>query len=196
MATYQKGGKVDMFGRAAKAVKEVGENVIDSAKSIGTSIYSTSKEQSELAGMKVQKSAIERRLEESYALIGKRYVEYMNQTDGSEAFDVTDILETMKSDLDKLDEIVTTLQEKEEEAKRQKAEKRQKKALDEYEMQKSKLDKALEMDILSKDEYDEKLSVVQKKYDNYEQLRKIDMQLEMGIITKDEHTAKVNNIIG
>ena len=63
-------------------------------------------------------------------------------------------------------------------------------------MQKSKLDKALEMDILSKDEYDEKLSVVQKKYDNYEQLRKIDMQLEMGIITKDEHTAKVNNIIG
>ena len=164
-----------MFGRAAKAVKEVGENVIDSAKSIGTSIYSTSKEQSELAGMKVQKSAIERRLEESYALIGKRYVEYMNQTDGSEAFDVTDILETMKSDLDKLDEIVTTLQEKEEEAKRQEAEKRQKKALDEY---------------------DEKLSVVQKKYDNYEQLRKIDMQLEMGIITKDEHTAKVNNIIG
>lgn len=196
MATYQKGGKVDMFGRAAKAVKEVGENVIDSAKSIGTSIYSTSKEQSELAGMKVQKSAIERRLEESYALIGKRYVEYMNQTDGSEVFDVTDILETMKSDLDKLDEIVTTLQEKEEEAKRQEAEKRQKKALDEYEMQKSKLDKALEMDILSKDEYDEKLSVVQKKYDNYEQLRKIDMQLEMGIITKDEHTAKVNNIIG
>ena len=185
-----------MFGRAAKAVKEVGENVIDSAKSIGTSIYSTSKEQSELAGMKVQKSAIERRLEESYALIGKRYVEYMNQTDGSEVFDVTDILETMKSDLDKLDEIVTTLQEKEEEAKRQEAEKRQKKALDEYEMQKSKLDKALEMDILSKDEYDEKLSVVQKKYDNYEQLRKIDMQLEMGIITKDEYTAKVNNIIG
>ena len=64
---------MDMFGKATRAVKEVGENVFDSAKSIGNSIYSTSKEQSELAGMKVQKSVIEKRLEESYAKIGKRY---------------------------------------------------------------------------------------------------------------------------
>lgn len=36
---------MDMFEKATKAVKEVGENVIDSAKNLGTSIYSTSKEQ-------------------------------------------------------------------------------------------------------------------------------------------------------
>ena len=47
---------MDVFEKATKAVKEVGGNVIDSAKSIGNSIYSTSKEQRELAGMKVQKS--------------------------------------------------------------------------------------------------------------------------------------------
>lgn len=186
---------MDMFGRTTKAIKEVTDNMIDSAKSIGTSIYSTSKEQSELAGMKVQKSMLERKLDESYAKIGKRYVAYMNQADGSEAFDVTDIIETMKPELDKLDEIVTTLQEKEAEAKREAEEKRQKKALDEYEVQKAKLDKALELDILSQEEYEEKLLIVQKKYDNFEQLRKIDMQLQMGIITKEEHEAKVNKII-
>lgn len=184
-----------MFGRATKAVKEVGENVIDSAKSLGTSIYSISKEQSELAGMKVQKSVIEKRLEDSYAKIGKRYVEYMNQADGNEAFDISDVLEEMKPDMDKLEEIVATLQEKEAEAKREEEEKRQKKALDEFESQKAKLDKALEMEIITVEEFDEKIAIIQKKYDNYDQLRKIDMQLQMGIISAEEHAAKINNIL-
>ena len=186
---------MDMFGKATRAVKEVGENVFDSAKSIGNSIYSASKEQSELAGMKVQKSVIEKRLEESYAKIGKRYVEYMNVSDASEAFDISDILEVMQPDLDKLSEIAATLQEKEIEAKKEEEEKRQKKALDEYKAQKAKLDKALEMEIIEQDEYEAKLAVVQKKYDNYDQLRKVDMQLQMGIINEEEHAEKVNNIL-
>lgn len=186
---------MDMFGKATKAVKEVGENVIDSAKSIGSSIYSASKEQSELAGMKVQKSVIENRLEESYSKIGKRYVEYINASDACEAFDISDILEIMQPDLDKLSEIITTLQEKEVEAKKEEAEKRQRKALAEYEAQKAKLDKALEMEIIDQAEYEAKLSIVQKKYDNYEQLRKIDMQLQMDIITEEEYAEKVNNIL-
>lgn len=186
---------MDMFEKATKVVKEVGENVIDSAKSIGTSIYSTSKEQSELAGMKVQKTVIEKRLEDSYAKIGKRYVEYINSSDGSEAFDISDVLEAMQPDLDKLNEIVTALQEKEVEAKREEEEKRKKKASDEYEAQKAKLDKALEMDIIDQDEYEAKLAFAQKKYDNYDRLRKIDMQLQMGIISDEEHAEKIHNIL-
>lgn len=104
---------MDIFEKATKAVKEVSENVIDSAKSIGTSIYSTSKEQSEVAGMKVQKSVVEKRLEGSYAKIGKRYVEYINSSGVNDVFDVSDILEGMQPDLDKLNKIVVTLQEKE-----------------------------------------------------------------------------------
>lgn len=187
---------MDMFSKATKAVKEVGENMIDSAKSFGTSIYSTSKDQSEIAGMRVQKSVIERRLEESYAMIGKRYIAYINQADCNQAFDISDILEKMRPDLNKLDEIAAALQEKEADAKREEEEKRQKRAFEEFEAQKAKLDKALEMDILSIEEYEEKLAAVQRKYDNYDQLRKIDMQLQMGIISKEEHDAKVKRIIG
>lgn len=186
---------MSILERTTKAVKEVGGTVIDSAKDFGNVIYSTSKEQSELAGMKVQRSVIEKRLEESYAKIGKRYVEYTNSSDASEAFDITDILETMQPDLDKLNEIETILLEKEAEAKKEEEEKRQKKALDEYEAQKAKLDKALEMDIIEQEEYEAKLAVVQKKYDNYDQLRKIDMQLQMGIITEEEHAEKVNSVL-
>lgn len=186
---------MDMFEKATKVVKEVGENVIDSAKNIGNSIYSTSKEQSELAGLKVQKSVMEKRLEDSYAKIGKRYVEYINNSDGNEAFDISDIFEIMQPDLDKLNEIVAILQEKDIEAKKEEEEKYRKKALDEYEAQKAKLDKALEMEIIEQDEYDAKLAVEQKKYDNYDRLRKIDMQLQMGIITEEEHAEKANNIL-
>lgn len=186
---------MDIFERTTKTVKEVGENVIDSAKSIGTSIYSGSKERSELAGMKVQKSLIEKRLEESYSKIGKRYVEYMNLSDVNESFDVSDILDEMKPDLEKLEEIVNILMEKEMEAKKEEEEKLQKKALDEFELQKSKLDKALEMEIITSEEYDERIALNQKKYDNHDRIRKIDMQLQMGIISKEEHAAKINDIL-
>jgi len=182
---------MDMFEK----VKEVSGNVIGSAKIIGTSIYSTSKEQSELAGMKVQKSVIEKKLKEYYAVIGKRYVEYMDSADGSDTFDVSDILEEMQPDIDNLKEIIVTLANKEENAKKEEEERRQKKAQSDFEIDKAKLDKALSMDVISQKEYDEKLSVVQKKLDNYEQLRKIDMQLQMDIITKEEHMEKVNRLL-
>ena len=51
------------------------------------------------------------------------------------------------------------------------------------------------MDIISPEEYDEKMTVVQKKFDNYVQLGKIDMQLQMGIISEDEYTTKIDNIL-
>ncbi len=187
---------MDMFEKATKAVKEVGENVIDSAKSIGTSIYSTSKGQSELAGMKVQKSVLEKKMQESYAEIGKRYVSYINAADASDAFDVSDVLEAMQPDLDKLAEINAALEEKELNAKKEEEERRQKRAQDDFDREKAKLDKALTMDIISQEEYAERLAVVQKKLDNYEQLRKIDMQLQMGIISREEHSDKVNRILG
>ncbi len=187
---------MDVFEKATKAVKEVGENVIDSARNLGTSIYSTSKEQGELAGIKVQKSVVEKKLQESYAEIGKRYVSYMNHADASDAFDISDILETMQPELDKLAEIEATLGEKELNAKKMEEERRQKKAQDEFDEKKAKLDKALSMDIISQEEYEEKLAVVQRKLDNYEQLRKIDMQLQMGIISPEEHGEKINKILG
>ena len=65
----------------------------------------------------------------------------------------------------------------------------------EFDSEKAKLDKALEMNIISSEEYDEKMVLVQKKLDNYEQLRKIDLQFEMGIIDQDEYTEKVNKVL-
>ncbi len=186
---------MDLFEKATKTVKDVGESVIDSAKSFGSSFYNSSKEQSELAGMKVQKSVIVKRLQESYAEIGKKYVDYMADSDGGEAFDVSEIIEAMQPDLEKLDKIEASITEKELNIKREEEQRGRKKAKLEFEAEKNKLDKAFQMDIISQEEYDEKLLAAQKKLDNYELLKKIRMQLQMGIISKEEYTEKVKRIL-
>ncbi len=175
---------MDVFEKAAKT-----------AKSIGNSIYSSTKEQGRLASLNVQKSVLEKKLNESYAEIGKRYVNYIGACEGGEPFDVSDILDAMQPTLDKLEEVKASISGKETEIKQQAEEKLKKKAQEEYNSEKEKLDKALEADIISKEEYDSKLSVAEKKLDNYELLRKINLQFEMGIITDEEKREKIKEVL-
>lgn len=182
---------MDMFEK----VKNVGESVVDSAKSLGGAIINVSKEQSSIAGMKVQKSVIEKHLQEYYAEIGKRYLSYTNNSDGGEAFDISDILEKIQPELDKLSDITASLGEKELEAKQEEERKIKQKVQNEYDTEKAKLEKALEMDIIEQSEYEKKLAAAQKKLDCYEQIRKIDMQLKMEIISKEEHKEKVDKLL-
>lgn len=186
---------MDVFEKATRAVKNAGESVLDSAKNIGNTIYSSTKEQRELAGLKVQKSVIERRLQDSYAAIGKRYVAYTGNSNGEAVFDVSDILDEMQPNLEKMAEIEEMVAEKELRIKKEEEARAQKKAQDEYDSEKAKLDKALEMDIITQEEYFEKIRVVQCKFDNYEQIRKIELQLQMGIISKEEYHDKINALL-
>ena len=55
----------DIFEKAAKATKDVGDTVVSSAKSLGGSLYNSTKEQSELAGLNVQKSVLDKKLNDS-----------------------------------------------------------------------------------------------------------------------------------
>lgn len=186
---------MNMFEKTTKVVKEVGGSVFDSAKNLGSSIYVTSKEQSKLAGIKVQKSVVEKRLMESYAEIGKRYVAYISGANADEAFDVSEIMEAMRPDLEKLAEIEDEIAEKTLNARREEEQRQRRKAQEEFDSEKNKLDKALSMEIISREEYDEKVAVIQKKLDNYDQIRKIEMQLQMGIISSDEYEAKISQLL-
>lgn len=186
---------MDMFEKAVKVTKEVGDSVISSVKNIGGTLYNTTKEQSELASLNVQKSVIEKKLMESYAEIGKRYVEYVGNCDGTQAFDVADVLESIRPELDRLTDVKIQINEKELAIRAANEERAQRKAQSEYDTEKQKLDKAMAMDIITQDEYDAKLCAAQKKLDNYDLLRKIDMQLQMGIISAEEHAEKIHNIL-
>lgn len=185
-----------MFEKATKTVKNVSENMVQSAKTVGTTIYSSTKEQSELAGLNVQKSVLERKLESSYAEIGKRYVEYVKSCNAEVQFDVTDIIESIEPELERLDTLTESIEKKQEEIKQASDDRLRKRAEKSFEEEKGKLDKALELDIINEGEYKEKLEKARKKLDNYEILRKVDLQYEMGIISAEEYEMKRKNILG
>ena len=62
-------------------------------------------------------------------------------------------------------------------------------------MEKEKLDRALQLDILSEEEYEAKLETATRKLNNHDTLRKIRMQYEMGIISKEEQDEKIRAIL-
>ncbi len=171
---------MDFFDRTTKVVREIGN---------------VTKEQTELANLKIQKAAIEKKLESQYAEIGKRYVAYIADSFRTTPFDVSDILDAINPDLEKVSEITEQISQKDQQVRQHSIEKDRKKALDQFESEKRKLDKARDLDVITYEEYEEKLAKAQKKFDNFEMLKKIQMQYEMDIITKDEYEEKVRNVL-
>ncbi len=182
---------MDLFNMATKMAKEVSNSVV----SMGSALTNTTREQTELANLKIQKSALERKMESQYAEIGKKYIAYISNVFNAQPFDVQDILDAMKPNLEKLTEIEGQVAEKEKQVKANNAERDKKRAQEQFEAEKKKLDKAKELDILTEEEYEAKISVAQKKLENYELLHKVEMQYNMDIITKEEYEEKVRNIL-
>ena len=165
------------------------------AKNVGCTLYNSTKEQSEIASLNVQLTVVQKKLEANYTEIGKRYVEYVTKCEESVPFQVDDILEQMKPELEKLEELQAGINEKKENMRRYNVERMQKKAEEEFQETQRRLDRALEMDIITESEYHEKYAMAKRKYDSFELLNKIDMQFEMGIITKEEYKAKRDAVL-
>lgn len=182
---------MDLFNRATRVAREVGNSVVNAGNAIG----SATKEQTELANLKIQKSTLDKKMEVQYAEIGKRYITYVTNTFNTQPFDVQDILDAMQPSLEKLSEIEAQITEKERQIKECNAERDRKKAQEQYEAGKKKLDKARELDIITEEEYVAKLTAAKKKLDNFELLHKIEMQYDMEIITKEEYEEKVRSIL-
>ena len=56
------------------------------------------------------------------------------------------------------------------------------------------LDKAKEMDIISEDDYDEKLKQYTKKRNNFQAIRNVKKQYELGIISYEELQMKLREL--
>ncbi len=171
---------MDIFDKTTKVVKEIGN---------------VTREQTELANLKIQKAAVEKKLEGQYAEIGKRYVAYIADSFRTTPFDVSDILDAINPDLEKVAEIADQIAQKDQQVRQHSIEKDRKKAQEQFECEKRKLDRARDLDVISAEEYAEKLDKAQKKFDNFEALKKIQMQYEMDIITKEEYEEKVRNVL-
>ena len=115
--------------------------------------------------------------------------------DEEPVFDVSDFLTIIKQDQAKKKEQENQLAEVEKRAKQNTLLREKTKAEESFEQEKGVLDKALAMEIISKEEYEQKLNIARKKVENFEEIKKIEQQFEMGIITKEEKDEKINAIL-
>lgn len=115
--------------------------------------------------------------------------------DEEPVFDVSDFLTIIKQDQAKKKELENQLAEVEKRVKQNALIREKTKAEEAFEQEKGVLDKALAMEILSKEEYEQKLNIARKKVENFEEIKKIEQQFEMGIITKEEKDEKINALL-
>ena len=115
--------------------------------------------------------------------------------DEEPVFDVSDFLTIIKQDQAKKKELENQLAEVEKRAKQNTLLREKTKAEESFEQEKGVLDKALAMEIISKEEYEQKLNIARKKVENFEEIKKIEQQFEMGIITKEEKDEKINALL-
>lgn len=184
---------MDALDKAVKKVKEVSNSVVSTAVDVGNTIGNVAKEQTEIASIKSKKRDITKKLETTYAQIGKEYVSSLKEV--SIESNMTELMEILNSQLDELEQIESQLSDIDMKNREANLAKERKKAESKFDAEKEKLDKALAMEIITAEEYNEKLAGIQKKLDNFEMIRKIDLQYEMQIITKEERDAKINSLL-
>lgn len=176
---------------AANVGSAVGKSVSKTATNIGSNAVVATQEQTELAALKSQINVIDQELDAAYVQVGRKYVDYVIASGEMPGVDVSDILKLMDPKLTKKQEIEQKIIQLEKEIKQKGVMREKAAAEEEYLAEKQKLDKALGMDLLSQEEYDEKLAKAHKKVENFEAIRRAKQQAEMGLITAEELAEKL-----
>lgn len=182
---------MSIFDKALKTVQNVGESLSSSAVNVGSTVGTATQDNAELSSIKMQINVIEQELNAAYVQIGKKYVDYVVQTGDMGNLDIADLLTMMDPKLTRKQELEAQLVELEKRMKQNAILREKAKVEQDFQEEKTKLDRALAMDVLSQDEYNFKISIAKKKVDNFEEIRRVEQQCEMGIITKEEKNAKI-----
>lgn len=181
-----------IFDKALKTVKNVGDSLVESATNVGSSAGTSVQDNAKLNSLKMQINVIEQELDAAYVQIGKKYVDYVVKTGDMGNLDIADLLTMMDPKLTRKQELEEQLVELEKRMKQNAVLREKAKVEADFAEEKTKLDRALAMDVITQDEYNFKISVAKKKVDNFEEIRRIEQQCEMGIITKEEKNAKID----
>lgn len=183
-----------IFDKALKTAKNVGDSLASSAVNVGSSAGTMVQDNSELTNLKMQINVIEQELDAAYIQIGRKYVQHVLDTGDMGNVDVADLLKMMDPKLSRKQELEQELIELEKRMKQNAILREKERVEQEFQAEKTKLDRALAMDVITQDEYNFKISVARKRVDNFEEIRRIEQQCEMGIITQEEKNARINEL--
>ena len=180
-----------LFDKVTKTATALGKSTLNTAAKVGSNVGTATQDQAELASLKMQVNAIDQELDASFVQIGRKFVDYVVETGEMPGIDVSDILKLMDPKMTRKQELQQQIIELEKKIKDSAVLRERQLAEEEFLKEKDKLDKALGMDVLSQSDYEAKLAVARKKFDNFEEIRRVEKQLDMKLITKEEYEAKI-----
>ncbi|MBL1384877.1 MAG: hypothetical protein COA35_009370 [Colwellia sp.] len=181
-----------LFNKIKTQASTIGTNISDSTSKLSSDIATSAKENAKLSAIRSEITSIEGQLNIGYKDIGKKYVQNLLANQGE------NIEVALQEPLSRIEPLLEKKIELEDEAIE--IEKKikdqiiiQEKAIfqKEYDQEKEKLEKAVKLDVLSKEEMEEKLAKARLKLDNFDNIRKLKKQEEMGLITKTELAEKL-----
>ncbi|MEG1002050.1 hypothetical protein [Clostridium sp.] len=171
--------------------ESIGKNVSDLANTITV----TAIEQDKINKIEKEIKVLDTEIKSTYEEIGKRVVSYIEVNGHIDNLELNDIFtmlnpKILKKELLKNEVIEATkelgdkiiLQEK-------------KRASDQFEKEKEKLDRALGMDIINKEEYYDKIRMHENRLKYFDEIRTVEKQYEFKIISVDEKNEKIKEIL-
>ena len=164
------------------------------AAMIASAPFQKQEDSQEKKRLRTQMDALQKELDKQYADLGKQYVDSLS--DGSASKNDMDtavqMIRQKKESLSKLEKELMEI-EKSTINNRIFAEKQQ--ALETFNAELAKLEKAVSMEVMSQEEFNEKRSALQRRMDNFEAIKRIEIQQEMGIITREEKDRKIAQLV-
>ncbi len=143
-------------------------------------------------GQKSIKNEIEKidnDLKKIFLVIGERYAQYLLANSTKPVVDISDVLETLKSNASRKKALEEKLKELARLEAIQKLETERDSCEQEYKQQKIKLDKALAMEIIDKAEYEQRLAKYKNMVLHFDEVKQIEKEFASGLI--DDHEKKV-----
>ena len=189
--TLKGGHNMGIFDKVQSTAKNLGRSAATTAGKVGSNATVATQEQAELISLKSQINVIDQELNAAYVQIGRKYLDYVIETNEMPGVDISDILKMIDPKLTKKQELEKQIIELEKQIKQKDIVREKALAEQDYLKEKGKLDKALGMDLLTQEEYDEKLKKAYKKVENFEAIRKVQQQAELGLITNEEKAEKL-----
>ena len=184
-----------VFDKALNNVKRDGSNMANAAIKMGSNAGTAVQDNTEIANLKMQINSIDQELNASYAIIGRKYAQYVAESGDMPGIDVTTVLKEIDPKVTRKEDLEKQLVDAEKRVKDANLLRDKRQAEEEFEAEKSKLDRALSMDVINQDEYNLKFATAQKKLDKFEEVRNVQAQFDLGLISKEEMNAKISQLL-
>lgn len=186
---------MSFFDRVKTSATNLGSSIAKGANQfVGKSTVET-KEAAKIAVIKAELDALQAELDHGYIQIGKAYVDACIARGEVVDIGVEDILKILGPKLDKKVELEQKIIELEKTLADSQIMQERSIVQEEFDKVKAKLDKALGMGALTREEYDVMLLQAGKKLRYFDEIRMLKKQKDLGIIDSNEYDVKLEEIL-